>query len=84
MAKRQKLYDGSAVSAKGITIGFGTRAVSDQNFSKIIALPKQALTNLGNNIRRVNVELVQEKETKFIRLTPAATSENTEEEGAKT
>jgi len=56
---------------ESVVIDFGTRAVSDQNFSKIVALPKQALTNLGQNVQRVRVELVQEKDAKFIKLTPA-------------
>jgi hypothetical protein len=55
-----------------IVINFGTRAVSDQNFSKMIALPKQALANLGSKVERVKVELVQEGNSKYIKLTPAS------------
>ena len=65
----------NGVDEEPVITDFGTRAVSDQNFSKIVALPKQALANLGNDIERVKVELVQEKKTKFIRLTPADSKE---------
>jgi hypothetical protein len=61
-----------------VVIDFGTRAVCTQNFSKLVALPKPALANLGNNVERVNVELVQEKDSKFIRLTPTQDKEKGE------
>ena len=48
---------------------FGTRKVSQQNFSKIVALPKTALENCGIT-SHVNVKLVQWKDEKFIQLTP--------------
>lgn len=48
---------------------FGNRTISNQNFSKIIALPKTALMNCGNPMK-VNVKLVQEDGTKYIKLTP--------------
>jgi hypothetical protein len=48
---------------------FGNRKISDQNFSKIIALPKTALMNCGNPVK-VSVKLVQEGETRYIKLTP--------------
>ena len=67
-------------NGKPVVISFGQRTVSKQNFSRILALPKQALANLGYNVQRVNVELVQEKGTKFIRLTAAADIRNTKEE----
>ncbi len=54
---------------------FGQRTVSDQNFSKIVALPKQALYNCGENVRRVRVELVQTKTEKFLKLTPIVEGE---------
>lgn len=50
-------------------IDFGSRTISDQNFSKIVALPKTALMNCGNPVK-VNVKLVQEDGTKYIKLTP--------------
>jgi hypothetical protein len=52
-----------------IETDFGNRTVSDQNFSKIIALPKTALMNCGNPVK-VNVKLVQEGDAKYIKLTP--------------
>jgi hypothetical protein len=51
-----------------IIVGFGSRAICDQNFSKVVALPKTALTNLGENIARVNVELVQENGDRYIKI----------------
>lgn len=64
----------SRVDKSPVIIDFGTRAVSDQNFSKIVALPKQALTNCGIDKRhRVRVQLVQEKGEKFIKLSPQRT-----------
>lgn len=48
---------------------FGDRKISDQNFSKIIALPKGALVNCANPVK-VNVRLVYHNETRYIKLTP--------------
>ena len=48
---------------------FGTRKVSQQNFSKIVALPKTELENCGITTQ-VNVKLVQWEDEKFIQLTP--------------
>ena len=48
---------------------FGTRKVSQQNFSKIVALPKTALENCGITTH-VNVKLVQWEDERFIQLTP--------------
>jgi len=48
---------------------FGTRAISNQNFSKVVALPKTALENCGNPTL-LNVKLVQENGAKFLKLTP--------------
>ncbi len=48
---------------------FGTRKVSQQNFSKIVALPKTALENCGITTQ-VNVKLVQWGDERFIQLTP--------------
>jgi hypothetical protein len=49
-------------------VDFGTRAIVNQNFSRLIALPKTALTNLGENIAKVNVTLVQESENRYIKI----------------
>jgi len=48
---------------------FGERSVHAQNFSKIVALPKVALANCGD-VSRVNIKLVQENGTKYLKLTP--------------
>jgi len=50
---------------------FGTRKISSQNFSKVIALPKIALENLGTTASNLRIELVQEKGEKFLKLSPA-------------
>ena len=50
---------------------FGNRTISSQNFSKIVTLPKTALTNCGvEETTKVNVKLVQQNGEKFIKLTP--------------
>jgi len=50
---------------------FGTRKVSNQNFSKVIAIPKIALKNCGGSrTSKLKVELVQDKGQRFIKLTP--------------
>jgi hypothetical protein len=46
------------------------RKILSQNFSKLVALPKTALTNCGIESDRVNVKLVQDNGEKYIRLTP--------------
>jgi hypothetical protein len=49
---------------------FGTRKISNQNFSKMVALPKTALMNCGSNTTQVDVKLVQQNGERFIKLTP--------------
>jgi len=49
---------------------FGSRKICNQNKSKIVAIPKIALDNLGSSSSEVKVELVQERDQKFIKLTP--------------
>lgn len=66
--KQNQKHNDTAVTA------FGKRAIVNQNFSKLIALPKIALENLGKNITEVNVELVQENGSKYIKLVPIQTS----------
>lgn len=56
-------------SSKPVIIDFGTRAISDQNFSKVVALPKVALQNLGD-ITHLNVQLVQQDGEKYLKLSP--------------
>jgi len=54
-------------------IDFGKRAVSNQNFSKMVALPKMALANCscdGREVKAVDVQLVQKGDEKFIKLIP--------------
>jgi hypothetical protein len=56
-------------NTKELVTDFGERSVHDQNFSKIVALPKVALANCGD-VSRVNVKLVQENGIKYLKLTP--------------
>ena len=49
---------------------FGIRKISNQNFSKIIAIPKQALENCQPNADKVNIKLVQESKERYLKLTP--------------
>jgi len=58
-----------------VVIDFGNRKVSQQNFSKIVALPKMALQLCGDNISQVNVKLVQFRGEKLIQLTPIENKE---------
>jgi hypothetical protein len=55
---------------KPMVIELGTRVVHNQNFSKMVALPKTALEDLGENISEVAVSLVQENGIKYIKLIP--------------
>lgn len=57
-------------NSKSVIVDFGTRAIVNQNFSKLIALPKTALENLGKDIKQVRVQLVQENGSEYIRLVP--------------
>lgn len=64
----KKIKTKSSMSEPVIT-DFGNRKVSQQNFSKIVALPKTALKNCGI-VSQVNVKLVQWGNERFIQLTP--------------
>lgn len=64
----KKIKPKDTISEPVIT-DFGNRKVSQQNFSKIVALPKTALENCGIT-SQVNVKLVQWRDTKFIQLSP--------------
>ena len=54
---------------ESIITDFGNRKISDQNFSKIITLPKTALVDCGNP-RKMNVKLVVIIDRKCVMLTP--------------
>ena len=58
---------------------FGTRKVSRQNFSRIVALPKIALQYHGYEIRQVNVKLVEFDDKRFIQLTPIKLGDENDE-----
>jgi hypothetical protein len=58
------------VNTKPMVIDCGVRKIVGQNFSKLVSLPKTALENLGKDIKQVNVELVQENNSKYIKLVP--------------
>ena len=67
---------------------FGNRQLNKQNFSRTVVLPKTALKNCGCNPDddcEVNVSLVQNKDERFLKITPVAPTdadlnENEEEE----
>ncbi len=69
----KKIKTKASMSEPVIT-DFGKRKVSQQNFSKIVALPKMALDNCGITTE-VNVKLVQFDGEKFIELTPVKSKE---------
>ena len=62
-------------------IDFGERTLNKMNFSKTICLPKQALKNLdleeGDSMK---VELIQDEDEKFLKLTPVIVADDEEEE----
>lgn len=58
---------------KPMVTDFGTRTIVNQNFSKLVALPKTALVNCGE-FTEVRVQLVQENGSKYIKLVPILTS----------
>ena len=56
---------------RSFIIDFGNRILNKMNFSKTICLPKQALKNLGViEGDSLKVELVQDEDEKFLKLTP--------------
>lgn len=59
----------SVIDSKQLITDFGERSVHEQNFSKVVALPKVALANCGDT-SHVNVKLVQENGEKYLKLTP--------------
>jgi len=66
-----------------MVMDFGERKVNTQNFSKTVVLPKTALINCGCNLDddlKVNVQLVQQGDEKFLKLTPVC---NTQTENQK-
>jgi len=68
-----------AIHESPVVMDFGTRKISNQNFSKMIALPKTALANCSpNEIARVNVKLVQDNGEKYLKLTPVCQKEEKE------
>ena len=66
---------------KSFIIDFGNRILNKMNFSKTICLPKQALKNLeldeGDSLK---VELVQDEDEKFLKLTPVIADDEEEED----
>jgi len=53
-------------------IDFGQRKINKQNFSKTVVLPKAALDNCSATANEVIVQLVQNTNEKYIKLTPIA------------
>ena len=66
---------------KSFIIDFGNRILNKMNFSKTICLPKQALKNLGViEGDSLKVELVQDEDEKFLKLTPVIEDDEEEDE----
>jgi len=76
MINQKSMKNDSQIIPKMVT-DFGLRKISNQNFSKVIALPKTALQNCGIS-NKLSVELVQEGKTKFLKLSPVKESKNDE------
>ncbi|MBC8252294.1 MAG: hypothetical protein H8E89_12020 [Candidatus Nitrosopelagicus sp.] len=69
--------------AKDVIIDFGTRAISKQNFSRMVCIPKSALVNLGvTTDDSLKVELVEcpEDDERYLKLTPVMADEDEEDE----
>ncbi len=66
----------TAVNNHPMVTDFGNRTISSQNFSKIVTLPKTALTNCGKEATKVNVKLVQDNGERYIKLTPMSEKES--------
>ena len=68
---REKKNNKSTKKPETLVIDFGTRAICNQNSSKIIAIPKIALANFGSKqVKKVNVKLIQSNGIKVIQLSP--------------
>ena len=65
----RRIRTNKASMSQPVITDFGNRKVSQQNFSKIVALPKTALTNCGIE-SLVNVQLVQTTKERFLKLSP--------------
>ena len=62
-----------------LEVDFGNRKVASQNFSKLVSLPKEALSSCGCNLKgniTLGVKLVQKDGEKYIKLTPVSQQEN--------
>jgi len=61
------------VQTQELEVDFGNRKVTSQNFSKLVALPKEALSGCGCNLDgkniKVDVKLVQKDGERYIKLT---------------
>lgn len=81
----KSVIEKNPIGEEPTVIDFGERTITDQNFSKVCVLPKTALANCGmeENVK-VNVQLVQDKRGRYIKLSPVCrTKEKTEEPKAK-
>lgn len=80
MNKNQKQRQPNSDSESTVT-DFGNRSILNQNFSKLVVLPKLALMNCGaDETAKINIKLVQEKQEKYLKLSLVW---NTKEEGNK-
>ena len=79
MSKRQDSAMRRVDDLDSTNTDFGNRRISNQNFSKIITLPKTALTDCGNP-RKMNVKLAVINGKKCIMLTPVPKTPEEENE----
>ena len=71
MNRKNKSKTNQSNNSEPAVIDFGSRKISNQNFSKMIAIPKDALRNCGNGkAMSVDVKLVQQNGEKYIKLVP--------------
>ena len=66
---------------KKFVVDFGTRALNRMNFSRTICIPKQAVENLDlDETDLVKIEMVQDEDEKFLKITPVKDDEDDEED----
>ncbi len=70
---RNKANTKANSNSEPIVAEYGTRKISNCNFSKLVALPKNALLNCGGeDLKEVDVKLVMQDGERFIKLSPVA------------
>ncbi len=66
---------------ESVVIDFGIRTISNQQCSKVVALPKIALSNLSDReFSKVSIKLIHQQGEKFLKVTPSFPKEKTKDE----